>query len=115
MSPNQTRSRLLAAALWIGVLATIPACVTTDGYYVPDDVVATTDPIYYDGVPVYWYGGHWMYRNAFGGWAAYRTEPPALAARRASAPAARRYYGGAGYSDRGPAHAAARGGGGRRR
>lgn len=114
MRPTQTLSRLLVAATCAGLFATIPACVVSDGYYVPDEVVATTDPVYYDGVPVYWYGGHWMYRDAHGGWAYYQHEPPALAARRAAAPAARRYYGGGGYVSRGPAPAAHGGGGGRR-
>jgi hypothetical protein len=45
-----------------------------DGVYPPPAYIATTAPVYYDGVPCYWYGGRW-YHHYGEGWRAWRSEP----------------------------------------
>jgi hypothetical protein len=48
----------------------------------PDAYVATTQPEYFEGRPVYFYNGNWYYRDTHG-WNYYRTEPAYLHDRRA--------------------------------
>jgi hypothetical protein len=57
----------------------------------PDAYIATTQPEYYEGRPVYWYNGNWYYRDEHGAWNYYRTEPAYLRDRRAHATDHRRY------------------------
>jgi hypothetical protein len=48
----------------------------------PDAYVATVQPEYYEGRPVYWYNGNWYFHDANGAWNYYRTEPAFLRDRR---------------------------------
>jgi hypothetical protein len=64
---------------------------TYAGDYPPDGYIATTEPVYFDGHPAYWWGNRWYYRDG-GGWRHYDREPPALAERRMHAPPVRRTY-----------------------
>jgi hypothetical protein len=47
----------------------------------PPVFVATVQPEYYEGHPVYWYHNNWYYRDAHG-WRYYHTEPRYLHERR---------------------------------
>ena len=77
-----------------------------DGDYPPDDFIATTEPVYYDGHPAYWYHNRWFYRDG-SRWSSYAHEPPALAQRRAeSGPPLRRDYGRPSVRASAPARAA---------
>jgi hypothetical protein len=57
----------------------------------PDAIVATTEPVYFDGHASYLYGGRWYYRDG-NRWSHYDHEPPALAQRRVQAPPRQRTY-----------------------
>ncbi len=48
----------------------------------PSAYIATTQPEYYEGRPVYWYNNNWYYRD-HGRWSYYRSEPGYLHERRA--------------------------------
>jgi hypothetical protein len=48
----------------------------------PPAYVATVQPEYYEGRPVYWYNGNWYFHDANGAWNYYRTEPGYLHERR---------------------------------
>ena len=61
--------------------ATYPGNVYDDDYP-PDTFVATTEPIYFEGRPTYWYGGRWHYREG-GHWRHFDREPRVLFDRRA--------------------------------
>jgi hypothetical protein len=58
----------------------------------PPEVVATMEPVYFEGHAAYWYGNHWYYRDERGGWNHYDHEPPGLAERRAQRPPERRSW-----------------------
>jgi hypothetical protein len=47
----------------------------------PDAYVATVQPEYYEGHPVYWYNGNWFFRGPEG-WHYYHREPAYLHDRR---------------------------------
>ena len=47
----------------------------------PDAYIASTEPEYFEGRPVYFYNGNWYYRDEHG-WNYYHTEPPYLHERR---------------------------------
>jgi hypothetical protein len=47
----------------------------------PAAYIATVQPEYYEGHPVYFYNGYWHYREG-GRWAYYHGEPPYLHDRR---------------------------------
>ncbi len=74
-----------------------------DGYP-PDEYIATTEPIYYEGHAAYWYGGLWYYRDG-GRWGHYDREPAGLYARRMGGGGGRHNYepsrGGGGRGGRG--------------
>jgi hypothetical protein len=57
----------------------------------PPEYIATTEPVYYEGHPAYWYNGHWYWRDEHG-WNHYDQEPAFLADRRAHFPPARRSW-----------------------
>ncbi|MGD0675808.1 MAG: hypothetical protein ABSC94_10345 [Polyangiaceae bacterium] len=57
----------------------------------PPAYIATVQPEYYEGRPVYFYGGNWYYRDAHG-WNYYRREPAYLHERRAHWGEDRRRY-----------------------
>jgi hypothetical protein len=48
----------------------------------PDAYIATVQPEYYEGRPVYFYNGNWYFHERGGGWNYYRTEPAFLHDRR---------------------------------
>jgi hypothetical protein len=48
----------------------------------PDAYIATVQPEYFEGRPVYLYNGNWYFHDAHGGWNYYRTEPAFLRDRR---------------------------------
>jgi hypothetical protein len=95
MSPGKTRMlRRFACAVGLSaMLAATPGCVPFIAYddYPPDAYVATTEPVYFEGRPMYWYGNRWSYREG-GRWNHYEREPPALYQRRMQGPPARRTY-----------------------
>jgi hypothetical protein len=47
----------------------------------PQAYIATTQPEYFEGRPVYWYNDNWYYRD-HGRWSYYRSEPGYLRERR---------------------------------
>ncbi|HUJ63856.1 MAG TPA: hypothetical protein VLX92_35390 [Kofleriaceae bacterium] len=49
----------------------------------PAAYIATVTPEYYEGRPVYFYNDHWYYRDRWGHWGYYRSEPMYLHGRRA--------------------------------
>ena len=49
----------------------------------PDAYIATVQPEYYEGRPVYWFNGNWFFRGPGGAWHYYHTEPAFLHDRRA--------------------------------
>ncbi|HXX69311.1 MAG TPA: hypothetical protein VEK07_19155 [Polyangiaceae bacterium] len=57
----------------------------------PPEVIATVEPVYYEGHPAYWYGGHWYWRDPHG-WHWYGVEPAYLRDHRAHAPPPRYHY-----------------------
>lgn len=59
--------------------------------YPPDAYVATTEPVYYEGRPVYWYRDRWYYREGRA-WRHYEREPPALYQHRNAGPPVRHRY-----------------------
>lgn len=74
-------------------LAATPGCVPIIGYgdYPPDGYIATTEPVYFEGRPAYWYGNQWYYREG-GRWNHYDREPAALYQRRMQGPPVRHTY-----------------------
>jgi hypothetical protein len=53
----------------------------TVGVAPPSAYIATTQPEYFEGRPVYWYNNNWYYRD-HGRWSYYRSEPRYLRERR---------------------------------
>jgi hypothetical protein len=98
MNRTKTLSISLVMASFFGVLFTPDTSALAQVVeIVPPEVVATTEPVYFEGHAAYWYGGRWMYRDGRGAWTHYGTEPPFLAERRMRFAPAHRYYGGGGY------------------
>jgi hypothetical protein len=90
-------ARLLQAIACAGAVVAISACTEEANYPVVDDVypaecIATTSPVFFDGVPAYWCEGIWYYREPGGRWAHYAREPEELYRRRIEALPARRTY-----------------------
>jgi hypothetical protein len=101
-------SRVALFAIPLGALATASAPRDATAQYIappppqnyiappppPDAYVATAQPEYFEGRPVYLYNGSWYYRDERGGWNYYRNEPPYLRDRRAhwNAPDRRYHY-----------------------
>ena len=48
----------------------------------PAAYIATTEPEYFEGRPVYFYNNYWYYRDGYGRWSYYRSEPAYLRGRR---------------------------------
>jgi len=66
----------------------------------PAAYIATTQPEYFEGRPVYWYNNNWYYRDR-GRWSYYRREPVYLHERRAHwAPERRAVYRGERHDQR---------------
>jgi hypothetical protein len=57
----------------------------------PSVVIATSQPVYYQGHPSYWYGGHWYWRD-HQSWHSYGSEPGYLHDHRVHGPPQRHYY-----------------------
>ena len=55
----------------------------------PATYVATVEPVYYQGAPMYWYNNYWYWRDAHAQWHYYQREPQFLHERRMHAPPAR--------------------------
>ena len=55
----------------------------------PATYVATVEPVYYQGAPMYWYNNYWYWRDARAQWHYYQREPQFLHERRMHAPPAR--------------------------
>ena len=49
----------------------------------PAAYIATSEPVYFEGRPHYWYNNQWYYRD-HGRWSYYRSEPRFLYERRMS-------------------------------
>lgn len=47
----------------------------------PNDFIATTQPVYFEGHAAYWFRDRWMFRDG-GAWRSYREEPAFLRERR---------------------------------
>ncbi len=58
----------------------------------PPEIIATAEPVYFEGHAAYWYGNHWYWRDEHGAWNHYDREPPFLADRRAHSPPVRRSW-----------------------
>lgn len=71
---NAIAGLLLLCACWGGVGVDY---TYADNGYPPDTYIATSTPIYYQGYPTYYWGGHWYWRDA-GRWRYYRSEPTYL-------------------------------------
>ncbi|HUB06011.1 MAG TPA: hypothetical protein VMB50_03375 [Myxococcales bacterium] len=72
-----SKSLLLAIAC---VLCLAPAAARAQVEVVvgpPPEVLATLAPVYYQGQPAYWWGGHWYFRDAYG-WHFRHDEPAYL-------------------------------------
>jgi hypothetical protein len=82
---------LLALALIAGPAAA-QVDISIDFGPPPAEYIATTNPIYFEGHPAYFYNDYWHYRDERGRWIYYRTEPRFLAERRAHHMPVRRYY-----------------------
>ncbi len=57
----------------------------------PAAVIATVEPVYYEGHAAYWYGGHWSWRDPHG-WHTYHEEPAYLRDHRAHGAPPRHHY-----------------------
>jgi hypothetical protein len=87
-------SKVFATMSAVGALAAVclvsgPASAQVV-VYPSAEYIATTEPVYYEGRPAYWYGDRWYYRTA-NGWDYYRGEPAYLHGYRFRA--ARYHYG----------------------
>jgi hypothetical protein len=57
----------------------------------PSVVIATSEPVYYEGHPAYWHGGHWYWREGRA-WHSYSSEPVYLRDHRVRRPPPRHHY-----------------------
>jgi hypothetical protein len=60
-----------------GIVACLSSSVGTAQevvVYPPDEFVATTAPVYFEGRPAYWWRGRWYYRD-HASWGYYHDEP----------------------------------------
>lgn len=67
------------AQVIVGVGVDVDAGVVVEP---PEAYIATVQPEYYEGRPVYYYNNYWYYRDRWGHWGYYRTEPGWLRGRR---------------------------------
>jgi hypothetical protein len=78
------KASLLAAAVGLAVAVGAPRDAHAQIVVVappPPTFVATFQPEYFEGRPVYWYHNNWYYRGEHG-WSYYRSEPRYLRERR---------------------------------
>jgi hypothetical protein len=79
-----TLSKGLVIATAAGALAAISLLADrAEAQWVPppSEVIATSEPVWYEGHAHYWYGGHWYWRDEHGGWQHYDHEPAYFAQR----------------------------------
>jgi hypothetical protein len=87
--PKAILSRTLLLAVPLGVGAVVGAPGKAQAQYVAPPAppspayIATVQPEYFEGRPVYLYNNNWYYRDEHG-WNYYRTEPAFLRDRRGS-------------------------------
>ena len=90
-------NRAFAVLLFVVVLSScvpVPVAGEYDYGYPPDSYIATATPIYYEGYPSYYWGGHW-YRREGARWHYYHSEPAYLSGWRYRYPRGRwGYWGG---------------------
>jgi hypothetical protein len=101
MDAHATLAKILRSALLCAAAATTSGCWVR-AYparygvyeeYPPADYVVTTEPVYFEGRPAYWYHDRWYYRNG-PRWEYYRSEPRNLEIHREEhGPPARYNYG----------------------
>lgn len=99
MNHRFTFGAALAAIVSLGVLAGLSSDAAAQPIPPPPEIVvppppqviATVEPVYYEGHPSYWYGGHWYWRDPHG-WHSYATEPAFLRDRRAHFAPAHYHY-----------------------
>jgi hypothetical protein len=76
------KSLLIPLALVFATSAADAQITVRVGIAPPAAYIATTQPEYFEGRPVYWYNNNWYYRD-HGRWSYYRSEPGYLRDRRA--------------------------------
>jgi hypothetical protein len=87
--------RVVIALSTVGAIAAVSLMDTpaaAQGAPPPPEVIATTEPVYFEGHAAYWYDNHWYWRDEHGGWNHYDREPPSLADRRAHSTPVRRSW-----------------------
>ena len=93
---KQTLVNSFKTVMCVGAIASCLVTVAAqaqDEDYPPSAYIATTEPAYFEGRPVYWYGGYWYYRDGRAG-RHYAAEPHYLYQYRGSHA---HYYGGGGH------------------
>lgn len=75
------KSLLIPLALVFATSAADAQITVRVGIAPPAAYIATTQPEYFEGRPVYWYNNNWYYRD-HGRWSYYRSEPGYLRDRR---------------------------------
>ena len=71
-------AKALIAALPLSMVAGLALAQVPAPPPPPDTYVATVEPTYYNGQPVYWYQDHWYWRDANNNWQYYAQEPQFL-------------------------------------
>jgi hypothetical protein len=74
---------IVAAAGALAAVALVAAPADAQWVAPPQEYIATTEPVYYEGHAAYWYGGRWSWRDEHGTWNHWDREPAFLADRRA--------------------------------
>ena len=72
-----TLVNVLKSVLCVGVTASClvaAAPAQAQEGYPPETYIATSEPAYFEGRPVYYYGGYWYYRDGHA-WRHYASEP----------------------------------------
>jgi hypothetical protein len=98
---SMSKALILAIALGLGLGSSTEARAQIVITIAPPAAyIATSEPEYFEGRPVYWYNNNWYYRY-HGRWSYYRREPVYLRDRRAHwAPARRVEHRGRGHEER---------------
>jgi hypothetical protein len=86
---NAILSKAIVLVVLVGACALVGVPGEAEAQYVAPPAppsaayIATVQPEYFEGRPVYLYNNNWYYRDEHG-WNYYRTEPPFLRDRRAN-------------------------------
>jgi hypothetical protein len=88
-----TRTNLCGVVL-AGLLASSGAAFAQVEVVVgpPPAFIATSEPVFYEGRPAYWWGGRWYFRDG-GAWRFYHDEPAHLREYRGHHEPGRQFYG----------------------